>query len=116
MDAAHGPQKRKVGEIKLVGEGCSGVEAYRKTIKWGFLEKNKKRSLTAILSVNGVQKRFIKSTNFYHKKTHYWQMAVTLSEEIKPVILENFENQHSQNINRTFSHAQPIKIPIQGTQ
>ena len=41
-------------------------------------------------------------------------MMETLSEEFKPLGLENYEFQNRQNkkMNWTFSHVQPINIPI----
>ena len=42
----------------------------------------------------------------------------TLLQEFEPIALEmnQFETRHTKNVNRKFSHVQPIKIPTKETQ
>ena len=84
-------------------------------------QSKKKRSRTAIFSVNGAQKHWSNTHQITSKKEPVIDKKVSiekLSEEFKPVALENyeFEDRRNKNIKKILLHFRIIKIPIEKTQ
>ena len=82
--------------------------------------QNKRRSSTAIFSVNGAQRLSNKHQLTSEKKPLADKKVLmkTFSENLMPLALENYEFQDGRNmkVKRTFLHFRTIKIPITGTQ
>ena len=81
------------------------------------MKSNKRRSRTAIFSVNLADKNLVsKTTNRFYTSAKLDENHVDgdLSKEFKPIALDinQFESRHTNNINWIFLYVQLINIPI----